>query len=111
MEKEKIREKIKAMLVERLMLTIDPSEINDNAPLFDTDNLQYENAEAEVSIKEFQTEEEGLGLDSIDALEVVVGIKDLYDIQIIQGENVKIFYSVNTLVDYVYDELNKKDAE
>ncbi len=110
MEKEKIREEIKEMLVERLMLTIEPSEIKDDAPLFDTDNLQYENAEAEASIKEFQ-KEEGLGLDSIDALEIVVGIKELYDIQIIQGENVKIFYSVNTLVDYVYDELNKKDAE
>lgn len=48
-----LRRRIKQVIVERLKLEMDPEEIGDDVPLFG----------------------EGLGLDSIDALELVLGVE------------------------------------
>ncbi|MBU4561683.1 phosphopantetheine-binding protein [bacterium] len=77
---EDLQSKIKELIVKRLKLEIKPEEIDSTAPLFGT----------------------GLGLDSIDALELVVGLEQEFGIKVKDEEVGKeIFASVNTLVEYV----------
>ena len=51
---------------------------------------------------------EGLGLDSIDALELGMALKRHFNITLSSNkeENVKYFYSVNTLADYIRSQKN-----
>ena len=74
--------KLKKEIIEVLNLEeITPEDIDENAPLFGV---------------------EGLGLDSIDVLELIVLMQNNYDIMITdpnQGE--KIFTSVNTMAEYI----------
>ena len=81
--KEELKEKIiEALNLEDIVIT----DIEDDAPLFG---------------------EEGLGLDSIDALELIVLLEKNYGIKISdpkEGKN--IFKSVNVMADYV--EKNRK---
>jgi acyl carrier protein len=49
----------------------------------------------------------GLGLDSLDALEVVLCIESCFKIKI-PDENIAILRSTNTVVDFVLAELDKK---
>ena len=77
---EELEDKIKELIVKRLKLEIKPEEIDSAAPLFET----------------------GLGLDSIDALELVVGLEQEFEIKVKDEEVGKeIFVSVNTLAEYV----------
>lgn len=77
---EDLQNKIKALIVKRLKLEIKPEEIDSATPLFGT----------------------GLGLDSIDALELVVGLEQEFGIKVKDEEVGKeIFASVNTLAEYV----------
>ena len=77
---EDLQSKIKELIVKRLKLEIKPEEIDNAAPLFGT----------------------GLGLDSIDALELVVGLEQEFGIKVKDKEVGKeIFTSVNTLAEYV----------
>ncbi len=81
MEKEELIEELKELIITRLKLEdITPEEIGDDDPLFG----------------------EGLGLDSIDALELVVALEKKYGIKI-PDEDVgrEAFRSVNALADYV----------
>ena len=72
--------RVKELIVRRLKLEIDPSTIQDDAPLFG----------------------EGLGLDSIDALELVLGLEQEFGIKVEDEEvGVKAFSSVNALVDFI----------
>jgi acyl carrier protein len=72
--------RVKELIVRRLKLDIDPSSIQDDAPLFG----------------------EGLGLDSIDALELVLGIEQEFGIKVEDEEvGVKAFASVNALTDFI----------
>lgn len=83
---EDLQSKIKELIVKRLKLEIEPEDIDSSAPLFGT----------------------GLGLDSIDALELVVGLEQEFGIKVKDEEVGKeIFTSVNTLAEYV----KKKQAE
>ena len=73
--------KVKHLIIERLQLEgMAPAEIDDAAPLFG----------------------DGLGLDSIDALELVSGIEKTFGVKI-QDEEVgaKAFASVNALVEFI----------
>jgi acyl carrier protein len=71
---------VKELIVRRLKLDIDPMTIQDDAPLFG----------------------EGLGLDSIDALELVLGLEQEFGIKVEDEEvGVKAFASVNALVDFI----------
>jgi acyl carrier protein len=68
------------LIVRRLKLDIDPTTIQNDAPLFG----------------------EGLGLDSIDALELVLGLEQEFGIKVEDEEvGVKAFASVNALVDFI----------
>ena len=75
--------KVKEMLVESLRLRMEPSEIDDAAPLFG----------------------EGLGLDSVDAIELVTAIEQTFG-PVIQSEEEaqKAFRSVDTLVEYLVEQ-------
>lgn len=76
-----IKKDVKEMLVKRLKLKIDPESIKDDVPLFG---------------------DSGLGLDSIDALELVVGLQKEYGV-VINDKAVaeRVLVSVNTIAEYV----------
>ncbi len=66
------------MMIRQLNLALSPSEIDNDAPLFGM----------------------GLALDSIDALELIVGLEQEFNVMV--GENQKgVFRSVNTIVDFL----------
>ena len=86
---EELKDKIKELIVKRLKLEIKPEEIDSSAPLFGT----------------------GLGLDSIDALELVVGLEQGFGIKVKDEEVGKeIFTSVNTLAEYVKKKQQEKQG-
>ncbi len=69
----------------------------------------------DLTINDIKTDEplfvEGLGLDSIDALELGIALRKKYNISF-QGEekdNKKHFYSVATLVEFIYQNLSKPE--
>jgi acyl carrier protein len=73
-----LRTQIKRLLVENLMLQSTPEEITDNLPLFGPG---------------------GLGLDSVDALQLVVALDKNYGLKIPDPEAAKkVLQSVNTIV-------------
>ena len=78
MEEEKtLRDQIKAMMVENLMLQVTASEITDAQPLFGP---------------------ESLGLDSVDALQLVVALDKNYGLKIADPAAAKeILTSVNSI--------------
>ena len=80
MNKEDLAPRVKDLIVRRLKLDMDSTTIQDNAPLFG----------------------EGLGLDSIDALELVLGLEQEFGIKVEDEEvGVKAFASVNALCDFI----------
>jgi acyl carrier protein len=83
-----IRKNLKEMIVRDLSLEdIKPEDIKDDEVLIG----------------------EGLGLDSLDAVEIVVLLERNFGIEIKNMEQGKeIFYSINTLANFVYD--NKKKS-
>ena len=78
-----LRTRVKELIVRQLKLEIDPATIQDTTPLF---------GDAEG----------GLGLDSIDALELVLGVEKEFGIKV-QDEEVGVtaFASVNALCQFV----------
>lgn len=81
MDKETLKSELKRLIIETLRLEdIKPDSIKDDEPLFG----------------------EGLGLDSIDALELVVAIEKKYGV-LIEDEEVGIeaFASIDALADFV----------
>ena len=78
---ENLREAIKEMMVENLMLKVTKDEIADDLPLFGPD---------------------GLGLDSIDALELVVSLEKKFGVTVPNSETARqALATVNALHDYV----------
>ncbi len=78
---EEIKKELKEKLIEALNLEeLTPDDIEDAAPLFG----------------------DGLGLDSIDALEIIIILEKSYGIHLENPAEAKeIFFSVDTLADYV----------
>ena len=76
-----LKARIRRLIVDRLKLEIDPDSIDESAPLFS---------------------EEGLGLDSIEALELVLGIEQELGVRI-DDEDVgaQALASVDALADFV----------
>jgi acyl carrier protein len=76
-----MRDQVKKLLVERLKLEREASSIGDDEPLFGP---------------------EGLGLDSIDALELVLGLEQEFGVTIDdQQVGSQVLSTVNTIVDFV----------
>ena len=84
---EEIRKDIKELLVVNLELEdIAPEEIQDDELLF----------------------EDGIGLDSLDAVEIVVLLERSYGLSIVDEEQAReIFQSMDTLSRWVYENLEK----
>jgi len=85
-----LHRKVKQLIIDRLQLEgMTPDNIADAAPLFG----------------------DGLGLDSIDALELVIGIEKTFGVRI-QDEEVgaKAFASVDALVDFMRSKGVSEDA-
>jgi len=87
-QRKKVLDKVKKILVERLRLNLSVEEIADNSPLFGL----------------------GLQLDSIDALEIVVGIEQEFKISI-TDEDMQVFRSVNTIADFILEKLEKGEVK
>ena len=85
---DELIEKLKAQLIDALNLEeITPEDIDPEAPLFG---------------------EDGLGLDSIDALEIILLLDKDYGIKLKNpAEGKQVFYSVKTMADCIRDNQNK----
>ena len=83
---EELKKQIKEMIVRDLKLQgVEPNSIEDDAPLF----------------------EEGLGLDSLDAVELVVLVQKHFGVQIEDmDEGQQAFRSVNSLADFITERSN-----
>ena len=78
-----LRSRIKEMLVKNLMLQVTPEQIGDDVPLFGPG---------------------GLGLDSIDALELVVSMEKTFGVGVPNSEVAgKALQTVNTINDYILE--------
>jgi acyl carrier protein len=83
MSEPDLRQSIKEMLVKNLMLQTTAAEIGDDLPLFGPG---------------------GLGLDSIDALELVVSMEKTFGIGVPNSEvAAKALRTVNTIHDYILE--------
>lgn len=77
MQGEELRQKIKEMMIDELMLEQSPEEIADTIPIFGAG---------------------GLGLDSVDALQLVVGLEKHFGLKIGNSDAAKgILESVETI--------------
>ena len=87
MSDEQLRADIKQSIIRSLRLPITAAEIDDDVPLFG----------------------EGLGLDSIDVLELVLELERSFGVSIRdEATGARVLRSVNTIADYV--EANRKTA-
>ena len=83
MSEPNLRAQIKEMLVKNLMLQVTPEQIGDELPLFGPD---------------------GLGLDSIDALELVVSMEKTFGVGVPNSDvAAKALRNVNTIHDYILE--------
>ncbi|MGB8166639.1 MAG: phosphopantetheine-binding protein [Chthoniobacteraceae bacterium] len=81
MSEPDLRDQIKEMMVENLMLKVPKEEIADDLPLFG---------------------EGGLGLDSIDALELVVSLEKKFGVSVPNSETARLaLATVNSIHEYV----------
>ena len=84
MSEPDLRTRIKEMLVKNLMLQTTPDQIADDLPLFGPN---------------------GLGLDSIDALELVVSMEKTFGVRVPNSEVAgKALRTVNTIHDYIREQ-------
>lgn len=90
MERSELKLSLKRLLIDGLRLdAVSPEDVDDAAPIFG----------------------EGLGLDSVDALELVVLVEERFHIQI-PDEDVgkRAFASIDALTDYVAGEISRSPA-
>ena len=81
---ENLKKEIVKMIIDRCNLT----EIDENFDEYDAPIFMSSEVEG------------GFELDSVDALELVAGVKEVFGITIELGDQ-NVFHSVNTLADYI----------
>jgi acyl carrier protein len=79
-ERKAIIDTLKADLITRLNLSYRPEDLHEDVSLLGS----------------------GLGLDSLDALEVVLGVENAFKVKV-ADDNISILRSINSIVDYVID--------
>jgi acyl carrier protein len=77
-ERREILDVLKKDLISRLNLAYEPDDLHEDVSLLGS----------------------GLGLDSLDALEVVLGVEHAFGVKV-ADDNISILRSINTIVDYV----------
>ncbi len=84
---DSLKDEIRELMIESLMLTMPASEIANDTPLFGPD---------------------GLGLDSIDALELVVGLEKKYGVKMPDSNTAaQVLRCVDTIAEYVVTHRSK----
>ncbi|MBV9298450.1 MAG: acyl carrier protein [Verrucomicrobia bacterium] len=87
MSSEELKEQIKEMLVTNLMLRTPKEEIANDLPLFSAD---------------------GLGLDSIDALQLVVSMEKTFGVGVPNSDVARVaLATVNTIHDYIIEQVKQ----
>lgn len=86
---------LKEMFVTRLMLPYEPSELNEDALIFEID----------VPIEE---EIEVIGLDSVDVLEIMAGVNSLYKVKIDPETQKEAYKTIRTLAEAIYEALDQE---
>jgi acyl carrier protein len=90
MPENDLRTRIKEMLVKNLMLQTSADQITDNLPLFGAG---------------------GLGLDSIDALELVVSLEKTFGVGVPNSEvAARVLQTVNSIHDYIIEKTERPAA-
>lgn len=86
MDKDALIQELKEEIIAELNLEeVEPGDIDNDAPLFG----------------------DGLGLDSIDALSLIVILEKKYGLKIESAEDgKKVFYSINTIADFIQEHKN-----
>ena len=77
-ERSKVLEIIKEDLISRLNLPYEPDDLHEDISLLGS----------------------GLGLDSLDALEVILGVEHAFNMKVAE-DNISILRSINSIADYV----------
>lgn len=85
--KKDLRDEIKECIIDRLNLEVNPEEIDNDAPIFNSEEDE-------------EPVEGSLGLDSVDALEIVVALNNKYDVEITDND-MMIFQSINTIAEFI----------
>ncbi|MFH1934544.1 MAG: phosphopantetheine-binding protein [Pseudomonadota bacterium] len=87
-EEEKLKEEIKKFIVETLNLKINPVNIADITPLFGDNN--------------------GLGLDSLDMLELYVSVEERYGIVVEEDIDPNTFKTINDVAKYIQENVSEE---
>ncbi len=89
-EKKQLTDEVKNLIIEKLKIThITAEDVDNDTPLFGKDNP--------------------FGLDSIDAIEIVLALKEKYDVRLAdQNLAREILLSVNTIAEFLEKELKQK---
>jgi acyl carrier protein len=80
-ERAEVLRAIKTDLISRLNLPYEPEDLHEDVSLLGS----------------------GLGLDSLDALEVILGVEHAFDVKV-ADDNIGILRSINSIADYVLAE-------
>lgn len=82
---EKLKNEIKALIIENCELDVEVDQIDDDSPLF--------------------SQKSELGLDSIDALQISIAIQNTYGIAIRDSKEMRrVMKSINTFADFLQPE-------
>ncbi len=89
-ERKQLTHEIKHLIIEKLKIThVTADEVDDDTPLFGKDNP--------------------MGLDSIDAIEIVLALKEKYDVRLAdQNLAREILTSVNSIAEFLEKEFNER---
>jgi acyl carrier protein len=80
--REAVLDGIRGIVIERLLVEREPDEIDPGTPLFGT----------------------GLGLDSVDAVELVISLEERFGVQIPDGEETRrAMRTLDSLADYILE--------
>lgn len=91
---EEIMEELKIMLQDRLMLPFEPEEMDVDALIFELEDMEDDSLP-------------NLGLDSVDGLEIMVGIQNLYNVKLDPEKNPHAYKSIRTLANATKDLLDE----
>lgn len=86
-ERAEVLRVIKEDLITRLNLPYEPDDLHEDISLLGS----------------------GLGLDSLDALEVILGIEHAFGVKVAE-DNISILRSINSIADYVLEQRRKEEV-